>query len=399
VTDAPSLDAVLAARLADASARHAARPLRPLRQRRGATLLDAAGTCFTDFAGHDYLGLAGDPRLGAAVTREVMHDAVGAGGPRTGSGDHPLHHGLEQAIADRVGRPRAVLFPSAWHAMRGVVSALAGDGDVVIIERGASAVIVDAARISGAQVRVVPRGDAAALDGALAAEGDARHRVVVVEGIGPVDGDVLPLAPIAAAACRRGAWLVLEDSDGVGVLGVTGGGVADAADAAAPVDAIVGTLGAAFAAAGGYVAGSATLAEWLVATSPALSQAIALSPVVAAAALEALHVAAREGWRRERVRAVGAALASRLDAAGVPHLAAADHLVTIPVASHREARALADTLAAPGVLVDVRTDAESGACRVRLSCSAAHTDAQVAACADALVAGWPAIADGGSGIR
>ena len=382
-----ALDTALAADLAALDAAHRRRTLVPLRHRRGGTVEDVAGRVYADFASNDYLGLAGDPRLGMAMTREARHDAAGAPASRLITGDHPEHHGLEVSIAEAKGRPAALLFGSGYLANLGALGALASREDIIYADALNHASLIDACRLARATVRVVPHLDVEALDHALATETTpARRRWVVVESVFSMDGDVYPLDALVTIARRHGALTYVDDAHGSGVLGAQGHGAAEAFGVTAAIDVLMGTLGKAYGMSGGFVTGSPTLIEWLKHRARTFVYTTAPPPAVAAATREALHLARAEPWRRERVAAVGRALRAALGSRGVPTGGTVPHLVPVAVGDEARVMAASAALTARGFLVGAirPPTVPAGTARLRLSCSAAHTDAQVAALAAAI---------------
>jgi len=392
--DAPparTLDAVLRADLDALDALGLRRRLRPAERGAGSTRRAAGEHALVDFASNDYLGLAADPRPAAAAAAVLAREGLGAGAARLLGGDHPLHHALERALAALKGAERALLFPSGYAANTGALPALAGAGDAIYSDALNDASIVDGcrlARANGATVRVVPHADRGALDRLLAADaGRFRRRWLVVEGVYSMDGDLYPLDEFVAVARAHDAFTYLDDAHGSGVLGEAGAGSAEHWGVCGQIDVTVGTLGKAFGAAGAFVAGSDVLCELLLNRARSFVFTTASPPALAAAALEALGVARAEPWRRARVRAHARRLRSALRARGVAVPGAADgHIVPVPVGDAGRAVAAGERLRGQGFLVGaVRPPTvPEGASRLRISVSAAHTEAQVDAVAAAV---------------
>lgn len=256
-----------------------------------------------DFCSNDYLGLAGDERIAAALRAGARAWGAGAGAAHLVTGHTRAHHDLEAALAAFVNRPRALLFSTGYMANLGVVTALAGRGDFVAEDRLNHASLIDAARLSGARVRRYAHADAAAAEARLAAA-DGRRRLVLTDGVFSMDGDRAPLAELARVAAAAEAILVVDDAHGLGVLGPDGGGsVAAAGLTPAEVPVLIGTLGKAFGTFGAFVAGGETLIETLVHRARTYVYTTAPPPPVAAATTRALEIAATESWRRERLAA------------------------------------------------------------------------------------------------
>lgn len=374
--------------LADAGLR---RRLRPAARGVGPTRVPHASVPLVDFASNDYLGLAGDPRPAAAAAAVLAREGLGAGAARLLGGDHPLHHALEAALAALKGAERALLFPSGYAANTGALPALAGVGDVLYSDALNHASLVDGcrlARANGATLRVVPHADPDALDRLLAADaGRFRRRWLVVEGVYSMDGDRYPLDALARLARAHGAYTYVDDAHGTGVLGATGAGSAEHWGLAGTIDVTVGTLGKALGSAGAFVAGCDEVCELLLNRARPFVFTTASPPALAAGALAALAAARAEPWRRERVRAHARRLRAALAGAGRPAPGAPDgHVVPVPVGDARAAVAAGEALRARGFLVGaVRPPTvPAGASRLRLSVSAAHTEAQVDAAAAAV---------------
>jgi 8-amino-7-oxononanoate synthase len=375
------------------------RTLRPAARGAGHTRVPDGGPPLVDFASNDYLGLAADPRPAAAAAAVLAREGLGAGAARLLGGDHPLHHALEAALAALKQAPRALLFPSGYAANTGALPALAGAGDVVYSDALNHASIVDGcrlARANGATVRVVPHADADALARLLSADaGRFRRRWLVVEGVYSMDGDRYPLDALVRLARAHGAYTYVDDAHATGVLGATGAGSAEHWGVAGAVDVTVGTLGKALGSAGAFAAGSDAACELLLQRARPFVFTTASPPALAAGALAALEAARAEPWRRARVLAHARRLRAALAAAGRPAPGPADaHVVPVPVGDPRAAVAAGEALRARGFLVGaVRPPTvPAGASRLRLSVSAAHTEAQVAALAAAVaeVLGAPA---------
>ena len=390
---ASDLGAELAAELAGLESAGLRRALRPLARGDATHRAAPDGTRLLDFASNDYLGLAADPRPAAAAASLLAREGLGAGSARLIGGDHPEHHALERELAAVKGAECALLFSSGYAANVGALPALAGAGDVIFSDALNHASIVDACRLAragGAAVRVLPHADVAALDAALGADaGRFRRRWVVVEGVYSMDGDLHPLGDTVRVARRHGAFVYVDDAHGTGVVGPDGRGSAAHWGVEAGVDVTVGTLGKAFGVAGAFVAGRAVLREWLLNRARAFVFTTASPPALAAGARTALAIAAAEPWRRERVRAVARRLRAGLARAGLVARGAEDgHVVPVHVGDAGRAARAGDALRARGLLVGAirPPTVPPGAARLRLSASAAHTDADVDFAVEAVVA-------------
>jgi 8-amino-7-oxononanoate synthase len=254
---------------------------------------------------------------------------AGSGASHLVSGHTRAHHELEEALADFVGRPRALLFSTGWMANTGVITALLSAGDAVLEDRLNHASLIDGGLASGARFRRYRHADAAHCATLLErTRGDTLHRqLVVTDGVFSMDGDVAPLSDLAAAARRQRAWLMVDDAHGVGVLGRQGRGCADAAGLGGDdVQVLVGTLGKAFGTFGAFVAGSDDLIETLVQQARSYIYTTAMPAAVAVASLSAsLDVpapatrGAASGCSAHVARFRAGAVAARLCADAVGH--------------------------------------------------------------------------------
>jgi 8-amino-7-oxononanoate synthase len=361
--------------------------LRPMRRAEGATLL-VEGRRVVDFASNDYLGLAADPRVAAAARDALRTMGVGAGAARLVTGDDPLHERLESALAALKGTARALLFSSGYAANAGVLPALAGRDDVVYSDALNHASIVDGCRLSRATVRVFPHADVEALGAMLGADaGRFRRRWIVVEGVYSMDGDFFPLDRLVPLARAHGAFTIVDDAHGSGVLGPDGRGSAAHFGVADAIDVTIGTLGKAFGTSGAFAAGSAAVCDVLLHRARSFVFTTGTPPALAAATLRALEIAHDEGWRRDRLRANARRLRAGLAALGHPAPGAADgHIVPVVVGEPARAVTIGARLLARGFAVGAirPPSVPAGSARLRISVSAAHEAAQVDALLEAL---------------
>ena len=345
-----------------------------------------AGRRLVDFSSNDYLGLAGHPGPAAAMAECAARTGAGSGASHLISGHGAEHAALEEALAAFTGRERALLFSTGYMANLGVMSALAQRGETVLLDRLSHASLIDGAVLSGARFRRYAHADAAGARRLLAAS--ARPTAVLAtDGVFSMDGDIAPLGALAHAARAHAAWLVVDDAHGIGVLGPTGRGALELAGLSAEdVPVLVGTLGKAFGSFGAFVAGSAELIELLVQKARPYVYTTALPQPVAAATRAALALAERESWRRERVLALAARFRAAARAAGVPLAESATPIQPIPLGSAHAALEAQRALTEAGFwVVAIRAPTvPAGQERLRVTLTAAHSEDQVDALAEAL---------------
>jgi len=378
--DATSLDDVLRGELAEMERAGLRRSLRRVEHRRGAEAV-VDGRAAVDFSSNDYLGLASDPRIAEAAARALRDAGTGAAAARLISGNHPLHDELERELARFKRAPAALLFASGYAANTGAIPALVGRGDAVYSDALNHASLIDGCRLSRAALRVFPHGDVGALEAMLRADaGLFRRRLIVADSVFSMDGALFPLDALAEVARRHGAWTYVDDAHGTGVLGDGGRGAVERWGVEGRIDVVMGTLGKALGTAGAFVAGSATLCEWLMNRARPFVFTTASPPALAAASLAALGIAREEPWRRERLRTNARRLRAGLDALGRPAPGEADgHIVPVLTGGAEATVRAGRLLLERGFLVGaVRPPTvPPGTSRLRLTLSAAHTPEQV----------------------
>ncbi len=333
------------------------------------------------FCSNDYLGLASRPAAPAPA---------GSGASRLVSGERAEHRALEAAVADLVRLPSALVFSSGYAANVGLMSSLPRPGDLVVSDALNHASLIDGIRLSRCRVAVVPHLDLAAVEAALQDHGPGRA-FVVTESYFSMDADSPDLPGLRALCDRHGAALVVDEAHAVGVLGPDGAGLC--AQQGVVPDAMVGTFGKAFGAAGAFVAGCEALTKWLWNSARSFVFSTGMSPVVAAAALEGIRLAAGEPQRRERTLAIAAQLRRGLRALGVEPLGFG-YIVPWVVGEPKAAVDLAAGLVEAGF--DVRAirppSVPKGTARLRLTVTASHSSGDVErflSAAARLVAGEP----------
>jgi len=337
------------------------------------------------FASCDYLGLARHPRLAEASAEAAQRVGTSSGSARLLAGHDESVAALETELAAAFGSPAALTFSSGYLANLGVVTALAGPGDRILSDRLSHASTVDACRLTGADVRVLPHGDAAALTRALGESHDGRT-LVLVEGVYSMDGDNPPLAEVVAAAAGRNANVVVDDAHGLGAIGPEGRGAAAAAGVADRVAVQVGNLGKALGSFGGFVLCDERTREHFVQSSRAFIYTCALPPTVVAAARAALAVRAEEPWRTTRLQQNAQALRDALRARGLAVPEGVSPIVPVTVGGDERAVTVSAQLLEAGFFVPaVRPPTvPEGTSRLRLTVTAEHGVDECAAVADAV---------------
>jgi 8-amino-7-oxononanoate synthase len=265
--------------------------------------MTVAGQPLLNFAGNDYLSLATDPRLIAAAMQAVNTYGTGSTGSRLVTGQRPLHQELEQSIARLHQTEAALVFSSGYLANLGTITALVGDRDLILSDKYNHSSLKNGAILSKAQLVEYQHCDVADLRHQLQAHrGNFRRCLIVTDSVFSMDGDLCPLPKIVAVAAEFEAMLLVDEAHAVGVLGATGAGSIEQYGLQQQELIHVGTLSKALGSLGGYVAGTATMIDYLQNRCPSWIYTTALSPADTAAALAALQVLAAEPERRDRLQ-------------------------------------------------------------------------------------------------
>jgi 8-amino-7-oxononanoate synthase len=340
-----------------------------------------------NFASNDYLGLAGNTEIAAALADGARQWGAGSGAAHLVSGHLAPHEALERELAAFTGFARTLTFSTGYLANLAVTPTLAGRGAAVFSDKLNHASLIDAmqlAKAGGAEVQRYPHNDVAALERLLAASG-AHTKLIVTDAVFSMDGDLAPLPALFALAERFDAWLVVDDAHGFGVLGREGhGSLAHFNLAAHPRIILMGTLGKAAGVGGAFVAGSDTAIEYLLQKGRSYIFTTAAPPAIACALAKSLELIRGGDALRAALFANIARLRDGL--AGLPWSLqpSATAIQPLIVGENDAAVALAAALWERGLWVPAirPPTVPKGTARLRISLSAAHTTADV----DCLVA-------------
>ncbi|MFE0603973.1 5-aminolevulinate synthase [Streptomyces sp. NPDC058892] len=295
------------------------------------SLRDGIGSEISVWCSNDYLGMGQHP-LVLAATREAL-DAYGAGsgGSRNIGGTNHYHVLLEQELADLHGKADALLFTSGYTANDGALTVLAGRlGDCVVFSDEMNhASIIDGLRHSGAEKRIFRHNDTAHLEELISATDSDRPKMIVMESVYSMGGDVAPLAEIAAIARKHGAMTFLDEVHAVGMYGPQGAGIAASLGLADEFTVIMGTLAKGFGTTGGYIAGPAELVDAVRGLSRSFIFTTALPPSVVAGALAAVRHLRASDEERDRLRENARLTHRLLTEHGIPFVSDESHIVSI----------------------------------------------------------------------
>ena len=302
-----------------------------------------------NFSSNDYLGYAAE--LANFHQQSWFEDGWGSGASPAISGHSELHEQLEAQLARFERTEAALLFSSGYAANTGCIPALVGPTDAVFSDEKNHASIIDGCRLSGAEIAVYRHLDLDQLAELLEQHSTARRRLIVTDSLFSMDGDLAPLVQLSQLAQQSGAILMVDEAHATGVLGPGGRGLAEELGVADQVDVRVGTLSKALGSAGGFVAGSAQLIQWLSNRARSYVFSTAPPPPLAAAALQALRWVDEQPERRQQLLAQAAQLRQQLGQQGWQMCDHASQLIAIRVGDPGLALQLSSQLRQQGLLV------------------------------------------------
>ena len=335
---------------------------------------------------NNYLGLTFDPACIEASVEATRTWGTGTTGSRIANGSFDGHLTMETALAAFYGRKHAMVFTTGYQANLGVLSSLVGRGDHLILDADSHASIYDGARLGHAEVIRFRHNDPEDLAKRLRRLGDAPgNRMIVVEGIYSMMGDVAPLREIAAIKRETGAYLMVDEAHSLGVLGATGRGLAEAAGVEDDVDFIVGTFSKSLGGIGGYLVSDIADFDVLRVVSRPYMFTASLPPAVVASTLKALKRMQAEPGLRSKLAANSQRLFDGLNAMGLTTGATASPIVAVAMSDTAEALAFWNGLLAQGVYLNLALPPATPDSRplLRSSVIAAHSFDQIDAVLDA----------------
>jgi 8-amino-7-oxononanoate synthase len=348
-------------------------------------IVQVNGKSLLAFCSNDYLGLANHPDVINAYKQGLNRYGVGSGASHLVTGHSAAHQALEEELAAFTRRSKALLFGSGYMANLGVITTLLDDKDHVFEDKLNHASLIDGGLFSRAEFRRFPHKDMTKLEQMLAATDSSGLRLIVTDGVFSMDGDVAPLGQMLKIADKYQAIVMMDDAHGIGCLGKTGGGVVQAAqERGAQIDQVrlpvlMATLGKAFGTLGAFVAGSDDLIEALIQFCRPYIYTTAIPAAMAEATRASLRLVQTEGWRREHLRALVQQFRKGCAQLGLKIEDSPTQIQALILGSPERAMAASQQLEAKGILVSAirPPTVPPGTARLRISFSAAHSEAQV----------------------
>jgi 8-amino-7-oxononanoate synthase len=356
--------------------------------------IEIAGRKLLNFSSNDYLGLANEPALKEAAIRAVERYGAGTGASRLICGSLAPHEELDEVLAAFKGTEAAVSFSTGYVAAIGTICALLGKADVIVMDRLAHASAVDGARLCGATLRVFGHNDLDDLEAKLkwareqvrSPKSDGRsaeaHVLVVTDSVFSMDGDHAPLREIVALKEQYGAWLMVDEAHATGLYGPNRRGLAEELGVSDRIEVKMGTLGKALGAAGGYICGSRALIDYLINRARTLVFSTAPVPAAAAAATAGVRfVQSSAGeYRRRKLWQNVSVLSATINPRLAPLSTKPSAIIPIMLGAESKAVEAATALRERGIFIPAirYPTVARGKARLRLTVSAAHTDADLA---------------------
>src|SRR5512138_596134 len=327
---------------------------------------------------NNYLGLTTDPRVHRAAVEAVERFGTSCTGSRFLNGTLELHERLERELAEWVGKEAALVFSTGMQTNLGTISALVMRGDVIILDKDDHASLVDGARLALGETRRFRHNDIADLERVLASLPSDKGKLVVVDGLYSMGGDLAPLADIAALCKKHGARLMVDDAHGLGVMG-GGRGSAAHLGVTHDVDLIMSTFSKSFASLGGFIAGDEPVIHFIKHHARSLIFSASIPAANAAAALAALQIMREEPQRVQRLTAIGDRMRRELQAMGFNIGNSVSPIIPIIIGDRPRTLMAWKMLFNAGVFVNpiLSPAVPEGMDLLRTSYMASHTDEQI----------------------
>jgi 8-amino-7-oxononanoate synthase len=327
---------------------------------------------------NNYLGLTSHPKVKEAAIEAVKKYGSGCAGSRFLNGTLDIHVQLEEKLARFFRKENALTFSTGYQTNLGIISSIAGKDDVVVIDKLDHASIIDACRLSYADVKKFRHNDMKSLDFVLSECGD-RGKLVVIDGVYSMEGDIAPLPEIVKVCKKYGARIMVDDAHGVGVLGKTGRGTAEHFGLEKDVDIIMGTYSKSMASIGGFVAASEDVIHYIKHTSRPLIFSASPPPASVASVIAALDVIDQEPERRERLWHNTNKMMKAFKNMGYETGTSETPIIPLLMGEMERAFTMWKILSDEGVFVNPVAPPATppGRCLIRTSYMATHTDEQL----------------------
>jgi len=329
---------------------------------------------------NNYLGLADDPRMKKAAEDALEHYGTGCAGSRLLNGNTTLHVQLEEKLARFKRKEAALVYATGYQMNLGVVSCLIGKGDIAIVDKLDHASILDGCKLSNGEIRRFRHNDMDDLNKVLTAAGPDRGKIVIVDGVFSMEGDICPLPDIVALAKRHHARIMVDDAHSTGVLGQSGRGTCEHFGIPDDdVDLVVGTCSKSFASVGGFVVGKKDVIHFIQHTSRSMIFSAGMPPASVATISKAIDISESEPERRIKLWSNTAKLKEGLRKLGYDTGISQTPIVPIHIGDDFKTFLMWKTLYELGIFTNpvVSPAVPPGRSMIRMTTMATHTDAQI----------------------
>ncbi len=324
---------------------------------------------------NNYLGLTSHPEVKAAAADALARYGTGCAGSRLLNGTLDIHVELEQRLAEFLGRSAVLIFSTGFQVNLGVLSCLLDRSDVAFLDKLDHASIIDGCRLGFGRSYKYRHNDMDDLEKKLRTVSDEKGKLIVVDGVFSMEGDLAPLPEIITLKRRYGARLMVDDAHGIGVFGERGRGTPEHFDVESEVDLVMGTFSKSLAAIGGFIAGDALVIEHIKHNARAAIFSAAPPPPSVAAATKALEIIKREPERRKRLWENTHYMKRELDGLGFDTCGSASPVIPLAIGDDMDAYQMTVKLQEAGVFANpvVSPAVPHGQAMIRTSYMASHT--------------------------
>ena len=324
---------------------------------------------------NNYLGLTNHPDVKAAAADALARYGTGCAGSRLLNGTLDIHVELEQRLAEFLGRSAVLIFSTGFQVNLGVLSCLLDRSDVAFLDKLDHASIIDGCRLGFGRSYKYSHNDMDDLEKKLRNVSDEKGKLIVVDGVFSMEGDLAPLPEIITLKRRYGARLMVDDAHGIGVFGERGRGTPEHFDVESEVDLVMGTFSKSLAAIGGFIAGDGLVIEHIKHNARAAIFSAAPPPASVAAALKALEIVEREPERRKRLWENTNYMKRELDGLGFDTCGSASPVIPLAIGDDMDAYQMTVKLQEAGVFANpvVSPAVPHGQAMIRTSYMASHT--------------------------
>ena len=333
------------------------------------------GKTVLSFCSNDYLGLASHPEIRQAFVDAVAEYGVGSGAAHLINGHSRLHEDCELRLAEFTGRERALLFSTGYMANIAIASALLGRNDQIYQDKLNHASLIDSAKLSAAKLVRYRHNDLRQLEELLSTGRRDHRRLVMTDAVFSMDGDCADVDTLSRIATEHGAWAMVDDAHGFGVLGARGAGLLEQLELnQQQVPILMATLGKAVGTAGAFVAGSEALIETLIQQARPYIYSTASPPALAAATLKSIDLIENETWRRDKLNQSIAFFRAQAECLDVELMPSHTPIQPLVIGDNRRTLQLSEALFEQGIHVTAirPPTVPVGSARLRVTLSAAH---------------------------